>query len=250
MSFWSMLLDLFFYLSRFFFPLKINHRKIFLFYASAYLLGAGLAAIVLFPFLRNFLGEFWNGHPPGTGLLMEEQPDRALSLALPHFFQKESLTFDFTFAGWWGGYLGTLPLTLSALSLFNKHKRGLNYFFAILLILIIGKEYGLPFINWIGYLPIFDTCRYAIHTPPLAAFSVAVLSAMGLRCILNTKNLFSKGLIFSVLLLLIISAHLIALKEAQHFHISLTASIFAVFLLIIFQSILWLKDQALLKKRY
>lgn len=228
---------------------KINHKKLFLSYTGAYLLGAGLAAIVLFPFLRNFSGEFWNGHPAGTGLLMEEQPDRALSLALPHFFQKESLTFDFTFAGWWGGYLGTLPLALAALSFFNKQKRGLNYFFGILLILIIGKEYGLPFINWLGYLPIFDTCRYAIHTPPFAAFTVAVLSGMGLRYILNAKNLFSKGLIFSVILLLIISAHLIVLKEAQHFRISLTASLFALSLLILFQIILWLKDHSFFNRK-
>ncbi|MCB9757603.1 MAG: YfhO family protein [Candidatus Omnitrophica bacterium] len=228
---------------------KTHWKKLFLSYTGAYFLGAGLAAVAFFPFLRNLLGEFWNGHPAGTGLLMEEQRDRALSLALPHFFQKENLTFDFTFAGWWGGYLGTLPLALTALSFFNKHKRGLNYFFGILLILIIGKEYGLPFINWIGYLPIFNTCRYAIHTPPLAAFTVAVLSAMGFRCILNARNLFFKGLIFSFLLLLIIAVHLIVLKEAQHFRISINASIFALSLLIIFQIILWLKDHALLKKQ-
>jgi hypothetical protein len=228
---------------------RINHKRLFLSYTGAYFIGVGLAAVVFFPFLRNLLGEFWNGHPAGTGLLMEEQRDRALSLALPHFFQKENLTFDFTFAGWWGGYLGTLPLALTALSFFNKHKRGLNYFFGVLLILIIGKEYGLPFINWIGYLPIFNTCRYAIHTPPLAAFAVAVLSGMGLRCILNEKELFSKGLIFSFLLLLITCAHLIILKDAPHFHISVTASLFALSLLIIFQIILWLKDHALLKRK-
>ncbi len=229
---------------------KNNYKKLFLSYAGAYLLGAALASIVLFPFLRNLVGEFWNGHPLGTGLLMEEQRDRALSLALPHFFQKENLTFNFTFAGWWGGYLGTLPLALVFLSLFNNHKKGLNYFFAILLLLILSKAYGLPFINWIGHLPIFDTCRYAIHTPPLAAFCVAVLSGMGFRSITSTKKLFFKALIFTIGLLIIVGIHLYILRHAPHFHISLAASAFAFSLLLIFQIILALKDRHILKNKF
>lgn len=228
---------------------KNNYKKLFLSYAGAYLLGAALASIVLFPFLRNLVGEFWSGHPVGTGLLMEEQRDRALTLALPHFFQKENLTFDFTFAGWWGGYLGTLPLALTFLSLFNNHKKGLNYFFALLLVLILSKAYGLPFINWIGHLPIFDTCRYAIHTPPLAAFCVAVLSGMGFRSITSSKKLFFKALIFTVGLSMIVGIHLYILRHATHFHISLAASVFAFSLLLIFQIILALKDRRLLKKK-
>ncbi|MCC6758895.1 MAG: YfhO family protein [Candidatus Omnitrophica bacterium] len=233
------------------FSLRINNsrKKICLMYFSAYFWGAGLAAVVLFPFLRNLMGEFWNGHPPGTGLLMEEQPARALSLALPHFFQKENLTFDFTFAGWWGGYLGTLPPALAFLSFFHNQKKGLNYFLGALLFLIIGKQYGLPVINWLGYLPIFDVCRYAIHTPPLAAFTVAVLCGMGARTILNGKLLFKKGLFFSIALIVIVLIHLLVLKNSGHIGISLQASLFALCILIIFQVVLWLKDSAILNKR-
>jgi len=226
------------------------HLKIFLSYFGAYVLGAGLAAIVLFPFVRNFLGEFWNGHPHGTGLLMEEQPARALSLALPHFFQKENLTFDFTFAGWWGGYLGTLPLALAFMAFFHQQKKGLNYFLGTILILIVGKQYGLPFINWLGYLPVFDICRYAIHTPPLAAFTVAVLCGMGAREVLNGKNLFKKGLFFSLGLFLMVVIHLFVLKNAAHIAISIQASLFALTILILFQILLWLKDRALLQKKH
>ncbi|MCB9771446.1 MAG: YfhO family protein [Candidatus Omnitrophica bacterium] len=230
-------------------PPKTNRKKIFISYISAYAIGVGLAAIVFFPFVRNLFGEFWNGHPEGTGLLMEEQRDRALTLALPHFFQKENLTFNFTFAGWWGGYIGTLPLALAFLSFFNNHKKGLNYFLGGLLFIIIGKEYGLPIINWLGYLPIFDVCRYAIHTPPLAAFTVAILSGMGVRTILYNKNLFTKGLIFSITLIIITTIHLLVLRHSEHIQISLTASAFALSLLILFQTILWLKDRALVKQR-
>jgi hypothetical protein len=228
---------------------KDSRIKIFLSYFSAYLLGAGLAAIVLFPFLRNLLGEFWNGHPDGTGLLMEEQRDRALTLALPHFFQKENLTFDFTFAGWWGGYIGTLPLALAFMSFFSRQKKSLNYFLGAILILIVGKEYGLPVINWLGYLPVFNVCRYAIHTPPLAAFTVAILCGMGVRAILNDKKLFKKGLLFTTGLAVIVIIHLLVLKNTAHFTISIQASVFALAILLIFQTILWVKDHNLLKQK-
>lgn len=228
---------------------KNTFTKILPGFVAAYILGAGLAAIVLFPFLRNFGTEFWNGHPPGTGLLMEEQRDRFLTLALPHFFQKENLTYDFTFAGWWGGYIGTLPLALAYLSLFGRQTKGLNYFFGAMAILIIGKEYGMPFINWIGYLPVFDACRYAIHTPPLAAFSVAVLSGMGLNALMLSKKNFSKALLFTAGLAVTVAVHLWLLRAAGHFKISVEAGLFAMALLFIFLAVLKLHDHAIIKPK-
>lgn len=218
-------------------------KKIILSTLAAYVLGAGAGAVVLFPFLQNFIFEFWHGHPGGTGLLMEEQRDRALTLALPHFFQKESLTYQWTFAGWWGGYLGTLPLALAFLSLFNTHKKGLNYFFAALALIIIGKEYGIPVINGLGYLPLFNICRYAIHTPPLAALTIAILAGMGVRAILAQRKNFKKGLIFTVALLSLVAGHLFILRNSPDFRISLQASLFALCILMIFQIILWCRDK-------
>lgn len=223
--------------------------KIFLLYTGAYALGIGLAAIVFFPFVRNFAAEFWHGHPDGTGLLMEEQRDRAITLALPHFFQIENLKYNFTFAGWWGGYLGTLPLAFASLGLFKKQEKGLNYFFLAMAVLIIGKEYGLPVINWLGYLPIFDTCRYAIHTPPLAALTVAILCGMGAHAVRVDKKSFRKGLVFTGLLLVMIVIHLFVLRRTEYFPFAERASLFALFVLTIFQTVLWLKDKNILQNK-
>lgn len=215
---------------------------------AAYCLGFALGAIVLFPFLQNFLFEAWHNHPPGTGLMMEEQRDRALTLALPHFFQAVNLTYQWSFAGWWGGYLGTIPLALAALSLFNNHRRGLNYFFAAMAFLIVGKEYGLPVINWLGHLPLFNACRYAIHTPHLVAFTTAVLAGMGLRTVLLNRNLFSKGLYFSITLMIIVGAHFIFLRNKFDQSLALKAGLLAGVLLIVFQIVLHLKDRKSLRK--
>lgn len=226
---------------------KVDWKKACRFLAAAYILGIGLASIILFPFLYNLAFEFWHAHPPGTGLGSGEFSERILSLAVPFFFQKEPLTYDFTFSGWWGGYLGILPLGLSAISLFNRQRRGLNFFFAILAFLIVCKEYGFPFINWIGYLPIFNTCRYAIHTPHLVALSVAILSGMGIRTILLGKNVFKKGMCFSVVMLFWIGINFLYVPNSAKLLIALQASGFALLILILFQIVLWLKDRNRLK---
>jgi len=227
---------------------KVNTKKSFVYLGLAYLLGLGLASMVLWPFLRNLATEFWHGHPPGVGLHNEEIRSRILTLLVPFFFQKETLTYDFTFSGWWGGYLGTLPLWLACFGLFAKQKRGLNCFFWLLGFLIVSKAYSYFYINWIGYLPIFNLCRYAIHTPYLVAFTVAVAAGMGLRLILASKRIFSISWILSGLLILIVGFHVWKYKAAAHFAISREATLFFLFLISLFQLLLFLRKKNILRK--
>jgi len=229
---------------------KANCKKTILYFFLAYLLGIVLSSIVLFPFLYNLLFEFWHGHPDKVGLLMEEQRERALTLALPHFFQQVPLTYQWVFSGWWGGYIGTLPLGLAFISLFNKHKKGLNYFFAALVVIIIGKQYGVPIINWIGHLPLFNMVRWAIHSPHLAALSVSFLAGMGVRTILASRKTFSKGLFYCLVLVTITVIHLIVLRTSDTIGIALKASLFALGILITLQIILFLNDKKLIKKKF
>ncbi len=231
-----------------------NIKKTIAFLLTSYTLGIGLSAIVLFPFLHTFISEAWHGHPEGVGLFMEEQRNRAITLALPHFFQKAPITYQWQFAGWWGGYIGTLPFALAVMSLFNRHKKGLASFFAAMTVIIIGKQYGVPVINWLGHLPLFNVCRYAIHTPPLAAFSVAVLAGLGIQSILDSKNVFRKGLWFSVSLLVLAIIHMIFFshltKEEIPFTFPLYATLFALGVLVLFQLILFLKDKKILSQQW
>jgi len=222
---------------------------LFFHFLFACVLGAGLSAVALFPFIQNFLTEFWHGHPSGAGLLMEEQRGRIITLALPHFFQKAPVTFDWTFAGWWGGYIGIFPLALAFLGLFQNQKKGLNVFFGIMAFVIIAKEYGMPVINWIGYLPFFHLVRYAIHTPPLAAFSIAVLAGMGVRAVQIQKSLWKHGLLFSGILILLTLINLFIVRPADHFALSLKAGLYAGLLLGIFLLILFLKNRGLLSRK-
>lgn len=225
-------------------------KKTVVFLIGAYLLGIGLSAIVLFPFLYNLSTQFWINHPPHVGTTTGEVINRVITLAIPYFFQKETLTYDFTFSGWWGGYIGTLPLALAFLALWGKQRKGLNYFFAVLAFLIIGKAYALPIINWIGYLPIFSVCRYYIHTTHLFAFTIAVLAGMGVRTMLAGKHVFNKGLLFSFLLIVITGIYLYYFRQEKHFPLSVQASLFTLGLLITFQSLLLIKDKSWLKTKH
>jgi hypothetical protein len=211
--------------------------------------GAGISAITLFPFTQNLLTEFWNGHPPNTGLLMEEQQNRAITLILPHFFQKAPVTYRWEFAGWWGGYLGIIPVSLAFMGLFFRQPFRLNILFACITFLLLGKAYGFPVINWIGYLPLFNVCRFAIHTPALVAFSVAILAGMGAQALFQQRSLVMKSTLFSLFLLSMIGVHLYLYRNTVHAGLALKASFYAVGLLAIFSSILFLHGKRLLAQQ-
>lgn len=208
---------------------------------AAGLLAAGIAAVALFPFLRNFPTEFWHGHPAGTGLLMEEQRERIITLLLPHFFQKAPITYDWTFAGWWGGYLGLLPVSLAVLGLIHRQRHNLNRFFGIMAFVIIAKEYGLPVINWLGALPLFSLVRYAIHTPPLAAFSVAILAGMGTRAVMSRKPLLKTAVLWALSVAAAVMINLVIVRHAPHWSLSIKAAGFAAGLMTIFIVLLIIK---------
>ncbi len=223
-----------------FHPITHNiFTKLFL----GYTLGITLSAVVLVPFLYNLKDEFWHGHPPLTGLTTGEVRHRIITLALPFFFQRVPLTFDWEFAGWWGGYLGLLPITLSMISLFNRHKKGSNYFFFILAFLMVAKSYSFSFINWVGYLPIFETCRYYIHTPHLVAFCIAVSSAMGLRTIRQNTHIFPKSLFLLLTLISIILINLYLVRHTDHFPISKQAAQLSFIFIFLLGGVLWLNHR-------
>ena len=149
----------------------------------SYLLSAGIASIILLPFLHNWVTEFWHTHPANMGLLNEcvgKAFRMFITLIIPNFFQKEPVLSNLTRTevSWWG-YIGIIAFMLSFCSLFSRQKQKLNYFFAVTAFVIFSKTYlNIPFINWIGYLPLLKHCRFYLHTPFLFSFTVAILSGM------------------------------------------------------------------------
>ncbi|MEW5894846.1 MAG: YfhO family protein [Candidatus Omnitrophota bacterium] len=216
--------------------------KVFLKLLMAYALAFGLSAMVLLPFLKNFQSEFWNNHGPATGLIAESFKVRAISMIVPYFFQKHPVAANFTPMGWTGGYIGLVPMALAFLGLLGKQRRGLNYFLFAAAFLNISKTYfGFPFINWIGYLPLFRHCRFYMHTTHLFALSVAMLAGMGVRYAFAQKKMFRRGLIFVVPAAGLTVFYLYHFRKANHFQLSLRACLFAGIIIILFQLLLFLR---------
>lgn len=212
-------------------------------YAFGNVLGIALSAFVLFPFIYHFLFEFWHGHPAGTGLLMEEQAGRAITVIIPHFFQRVPLTHQWQYAGWFGGYLGTIPCALAFLSLFRQQRQGLNYFFAFMALATLAKAYSLPVINWIGYLPIFNSIRYAIHSPQLVAFSVAALAGMGIRAVELDRHILKKSLVFILAVIVFAGLNFGSHRGQLDMPVAVRACVFAAALIGLLEIILWLRQK-------
>ena len=240
---------LFFFFRLFSLRKKVSCRKVCFSLLAAYFLGLASAAVTILPFLADFTG-MWHNHPSDVGLLAEQGQERMLSVALPHFFQKFPLTIDWILAGWSGGYLGAIPLVLVFLSLFSKQKNGLNYFFAGFALILFGKTYGWPIVNWIGSLPLFNMCRFSLHTVHLIAFSTAVCAGMGYREVLMRPGAFIKGFIFSIAIIAFAFWNRSMLVNHSDVRIADQSIIFAGSLLVLFLVILWIGEHRILKKYY
>jgi len=217
---------------------------------KGYGLGAGLAAIALIPFIINFSTEFWHGHPPGVGLITEQLTERWITIFLPRFFQLTPLTRDWTPAGWWGGYLGLIPAGLGLLGVLSKQKRGINFFFGGMFLLLIGKDYAWPLINQLGNLPILNNFRFSFHTPPFTAFTLAVATGMGLRHVLTKKRSLPVFLAFTIGLSVFILFEFLRSRSAEHAGHALAAVGLAALFLVLANVLLFIKDKRLLPRSF
>ncbi len=233
------------------FSLKSFKKEIILRLTTAYLLGIGLSALTLFPFLYNVKKELWHSH--STNVAITETTNNKLelfSVVTPSFLQKEPVKKNFDREGWWGGYIGVVPFLLALMGLFGKQKKGLNYFLAVLAFLNMTKTYfDFPFFQAIEVLPLFRNCRFYPHTVHLFTLNIAMLAAMGTRVIFAKKDNLKKAIYLAVPLILIWGKALYDLQKTYYFPHSVQASKTGFILLIVFLLILWLKDHASAPKK-
>jgi hypothetical protein len=88
------------------------------------------------------------------------------------------------------GILAALFALIAASSLLAKLPRRLSseqrliVFFLGSTAVVLLKRYGAPFVNWIGYLPLYRLVQFRKYEEPLLAFSVSVLCAFGMAQVL------------------------------------------------------------------
>ncbi len=165
---------------------------------SSVVLGFGVAAFFLFPVFEYLLGSAF-AHGAGVGL--QSLSTRGLpytdlnpafywiTLFVPYFY---GFFQTYPYAGlrhvfFWDlfpGYVGTTIFFLSLLPLFLGSFRDprLKYYWFFLTseILILMKNFGVPPINWIGYLPVMTFVNWR-YSGSVLALSFAGAAAFGLE---------------------------------------------------------------------
>ncbi|MDD3374099.1 MAG: YfhO family protein [Candidatus Omnitrophica bacterium] len=181
-----------------------NKVKKILILLSFYILGIGISAVVLFPFIADFL-RAWTSHTNLTGLENLEPKSKILTMLVPGFFS-EGLATDSIRYTWVGGYLGVIVVLLAFLGFWLKERRSLVWFLGGIAIFVFGKMFGFIYAQWIGYLPVFNIILLVWHLSHIFAFLIAFLVGFGVQELLNNpaqslKRLIAIGivLIFSIL---------------------------------------------------
>nr|MDO8134225.1 YfhO family protein [Candidatus Njordarchaeum guaymaensis] len=159
------------------------------------LLGFGLVAFFLFPVLE-YLTHAQLGHSGGVGansLATDGEPMIwILTLFVPYFF---GFLQTYPYQGlrqvfFWDilpTYVGTTVFFLASVALFSisKPRKGQNWsysvFFIVSAFLILLKIFGVPPINWIGYLPVLDHVIFTRFSGSVLAMSFSGACAFGLE---------------------------------------------------------------------
>ena len=167
---------------------KLEHYclKKFIPFFAAFLLGLLLSGPQLFPFLE-YVHNSWTGHVSTIGTASNPLIG-GISLIIPYFFGKVFNNWNDISSFSLGTYIGAIPLFLSLLSIFsqkNENDKKLVYFYAIFCLFFISKYFGFFFINWIGYLPVFNKVIFAKYCQPEFSFCIAVLAGMGFDAIIQ-----------------------------------------------------------------
>ncbi|MEE8346716.1 MAG: YfhO family protein, partial [Dehalococcoidia bacterium] len=149
--------------------------------------GAGLSAFVIVPFIElvgflDFGGLSVNLHPTARQLGIKHIPVRTvISLFVPYFDGPPVQNFQGS--GWTGirNYVGLVIPLLGVMGLWNRPlMRRAGWFLAAAAVLMLAKTYGVGAVNWIGYLPVFNVIDFGLYLPPLIAFSIAIMAALGI----------------------------------------------------------------------
>lgn len=149
--------------------------------------GFCFSAVLLLPF-RQYMRHSFDAHQFAntgsiTGLICDHIGPSIFTYIFPFLFG----------AGWdnnlrnYVGIISIFLLIIAVLALSRSRDNGdrilnsLTCFFGILAIATIAKRYGVPLVNSIGSLPIFNLVLFPKYEEPILSFCVSVLCAIGLE---------------------------------------------------------------------
>jgi Bacterial membrane protein YfhO len=209
--------------------------------------GLSLSAFLLLPF-REYLKRSFDLHQPAniggviTGLLHNQLNESIFTYVFPLLFggpYSPALGSDYSGLRNYFGLISAFLILVAVIGVFRKglgvgkSQRLLTLFFFIAFVGVISKRYGLPILNSIGELPLFQLVWFAKYAEALLSLSVAVLVAIGIDRInegrLNSRE---KALILAITSLLIpiavIASGTAIKREIIDLHLSPVFPVYAI----------------------
>lgn len=158
------------------------------------ILGLGIAAVLISPFLE-YIPYSYNCHPFGgkSGIRSPALLGYYINFFIPSLFQIPTYYRNLPHNGVWdylGGYSGILALYLLSLGVFFKNQyRKYVIFFGVCGLLIILKNFNFPVVSALGYLPLLNQAWSPRWAGPAWTFSFACAGALGLEIILTAQEI-------------------------------------------------------------
>ncbi len=171
-------------------------RRILIWAVVAFIGGLGLSGFFLFPVFEFLLNGIIS-HDSSIGLGYD-QPYILITIFIPYFlgvmhtYWNSSISSNLPWNTLWG-YTGIFVLFFLILGIFTflKTKNLYKYtpiFFLSVSIFFIMKTVGVPVVNWIGYLPVFDYVIWTKNAGAIAPMGFVVAASFGINA-LTTETL-------------------------------------------------------------
>lgn len=152
--------------------------------------GVGLSSLVLVPFYEYVVRSYNVHSPPATPGLWADRLDlSALTYFFPLLFGPLYTSSGFV-AGQVRNYVGLISVFLAITAVACTLRRRTNqdrsldariWFFAGAVVIMLLKKYGSGAIHWTGTLPFYHFVDFRKFDEPVIAFSMWVLSAIGIE---------------------------------------------------------------------
>lgn len=171
-----------------------RHLKYFFFAQGT---GLALAGFLLIPFFE-FMRISFDSHQPANlhGLMVGLKHDHwgpsIFTYVVPTLFGTAWGNAARGLSGYEDlrGFAGVVPVLFAAIAVFGliRHRdRHPMIFFCLSAVALVLKRYGVPGVNWIGRLPLFQLLEFRKYDEPLLGFALAVMCAFGVEQVLSGR---------------------------------------------------------------
>lgn len=171
-------------------------KKISLWYVSGFAGGAGLAAFFILP-AYEFIKNAYISHGTVQGILYDKLPVLLAafvpySLGQIHVYWSTSITQYVRWDSLWG-YVGMFALFFSILAILLSRKnenlvhRYTPLFFLLVSTFFIMKTVGVPVVNSIGTLPVFNFIVFTRYAGIIVPIGFAIAAAFGIDLLYKSK---------------------------------------------------------------